>query len=307
MAYWYVVTGKGDVIGLADGQGKAIQSYHYDLWEVPDEPARFFPGQAVQGSTAVPQPLGYRGYVYDAESQTYWLSVRQYDPGQRRFLQPDPSEQDGVQSYVYCHDDPIDCSDPSGLGDGTGGELSADMGASLPGDVAMTQVGETAALEGAAQADEVMPEYVPGSGAYSSGEMEPYEGEVPDEGLSHEAYDEAAGQGAAAPRIRGTNEPKQTTSRAKFRKATIQAAWDNAEVGPNGGRLCPTCKTELTVLPSSGEPRDWDIDHEPPWSKREFPPDVARADARANYQEGTRLECPTCNRSAGNRRFGGIG
>ena len=131
--YWYVVTGKGYVIGLVDGQGKAIQSYHYDLWEVPDEPARFFPGQAVQGSTAVPQPLGYRGYVYDQETQSYWLSVRQYDPGLRRFLQPDPSELDGAThcggypGYVYCGDDPLDCSDPSGLWDVLGREVASAM------------------------------------------------------------------------------------------------------------------------------------------------------------------------------------
>jgi len=50
----------------------------------------------------------------------YWLSVRYYDPSLRRFLQPDPSALDGVRSYVYCHNDPADCSDPTGLAGGLG-------------------------------------------------------------------------------------------------------------------------------------------------------------------------------------------
>jgi len=45
----------------------------------------------------------------------YWLTTRSYDPALERFLQPDPSALDGVRSYTYCHDDPIDCADPSGL------------------------------------------------------------------------------------------------------------------------------------------------------------------------------------------------
>lgn len=70
----------------------------------------------------MPQPLRYRGYVYDREllghgeaSGWYWLSVRHYDPATGRFLQPDPSEREGTRSYVYCGDDPLDCADPSGL------------------------------------------------------------------------------------------------------------------------------------------------------------------------------------------------
>jgi RHS repeat-associated protein len=47
--------------------------------------------------------------------QWYWLTSRYCDPLLRRFLQPDPSSRDGVRSYVYCHDDPANCSDPSGL------------------------------------------------------------------------------------------------------------------------------------------------------------------------------------------------
>ena len=102
--------------------------------------------------------------------------------------------------------------------------------------------------------------------------------------------------------LRGTNEKGQLTSRGSWRRATVDQAWEGAEPGPTGGRLCPTCSTEVTVPPRSGQPRDWDINHHPAWSKREFKPDVTRQEVLDNYQEGTSLECPSCNRSAGNRR-----
>jgi len=70
----------------------------------------------------VPQPLLYAGYVYDREfhgpgeaAGWYWLSVRHYDPALGRFIQPDPSEQEGTRSYAYAGDDPLDATDPSGL------------------------------------------------------------------------------------------------------------------------------------------------------------------------------------------------
>ncbi len=46
------------------------------------------------------------------------LGQHEYDPSLKRFVQPDPSAQDGVRSYVYCHDDPVNCADPSGLAGG---------------------------------------------------------------------------------------------------------------------------------------------------------------------------------------------
>lgn len=42
------------------------------------------------------------------------------------------------------------------------------------------------------------------------------------------------------------------------------------------------------------------LSHNPSWTNREFPPDVTRQEVLDNYQDGTSLECPSCNRSAGN-------
>ena len=100
---------------------------------------------------------------------------------------------------------------------------------------------------------------------------------------------------------KGTNKSGDVTNRAGYWKATVQDAWDNATSGPTGGRLCPTCGTEVTVEPFSGTRRDWDVSHNPSWTRREFPDNVDRKRVREDYQEGTDLECPGCNRSRGNR------
>jgi len=131
--YWYVVDGKGNVTGLIDGAtGQLVCQYGYDAWGKPVLGARDEEGYNVH------QPLRYRGYWYDGWGtdttgtwdsgpwRWYGLPARPYDPDLKRFLQPDPSSQDGVRSYVYCHDAPLDCADPSGL---TGGEGGGEPGA----------------------------------------------------------------------------------------------------------------------------------------------------------------------------------
>jgi hypothetical protein len=82
-----------------------------------------------------------------------------------------------------------------------------------------------------------------------------------------------------------------------FRKQTIQDAWDNAANGPTGGKLCPTCDTEVNVPPGTG-PRDWHLDHQPPWSQRDHT-GMTRQQVLDDYNSGTRLECPHCNMSGG--------
>ena len=74
--------------------------------------------------------MRYRGYWWDgwdnalsgskdqgwdgAALPWYGLGPREYDPALGRFLQPDPASQDGVRSYVYAADAPLDLSDPNG-------------------------------------------------------------------------------------------------------------------------------------------------------------------------------------------------
>jgi RHS repeat-associated protein len=104
--YWNVLDGRGNVVALTDATGTVVDRYSNDLWGAP-----------TSISETVVQPLRYAGYWYDRELGWYWLSVRSYDPVLKRFLQPDPSMQDGTLSYVYVGDDPVDGIDPMGLGD----------------------------------------------------------------------------------------------------------------------------------------------------------------------------------------------
>jgi len=105
--YWYEVDGRGNVVALTDSTGKVVDRYAYDSWgELTSNDAT---------DETVPQQLRYAGYWYDEKLSWYWLSVRYDDPEIERFLQPDPSEQDGVRTYAYAGNDPIDAADPSGL------------------------------------------------------------------------------------------------------------------------------------------------------------------------------------------------
>ena len=102
--YYYVLDGQGNVVALTDSSGAVVDRYAYDQW-----------GSLTDISESVPQRLRYRGYWLDQELGWYWLSVREYDPALHRFLQPDPSEQEGLFSYAYAGDNPADLADPSGL------------------------------------------------------------------------------------------------------------------------------------------------------------------------------------------------
>ena len=102
--YWYEEDGRGNVVALTDINGNVMDRYSYDAWGYP-----------TSVSEQVPQRLRYAGYWYDQELGWYWVSVRAYSPALKRWLQPDPSQQDGVRTYVYADDDPIDITDPTGL------------------------------------------------------------------------------------------------------------------------------------------------------------------------------------------------
>ena len=79
---------------------------------------------------------------------------------------------------------------------------------------------------------------------------------------------------------------------SNFRKQTIQDDWDNAALGSAPGtKSCPTCNKDVTVAPGSG-PRDWDVDHQPPWSLRDLS-GMNRKQVLDDFNTDTRLECPS--------------
>jgi len=107
--YWYVLDGLGSVVALTSITGTVVDRYAYDSW-----------GEETSNDATdetVPQQLRYRSYYYDEKLTWYWVTTRYYDPEGMRWFQPDLSMQDGVRTYAYVDDDPIDWADPTGLSD----------------------------------------------------------------------------------------------------------------------------------------------------------------------------------------------
>ncbi len=71
------------------------------------------------GMVGLDQPFRYRGYVYDTETQWYYLQSRYYDPNTCRFISADVllSTGQGVighNSFAYCLNNPVGSFDDDG-------------------------------------------------------------------------------------------------------------------------------------------------------------------------------------------------
>ena len=113
--YYVVTNAQGDVVALVDGNGTVVVNYTYDAWGKL---------QAMTGSKASTvgkyNPIRYRGYVYDTETQLYYLNTRYYNPDMGRFINADGYEYldanaiNGLNLYAYCSNNPINNHDSTG-------------------------------------------------------------------------------------------------------------------------------------------------------------------------------------------------
>lgn len=109
--YYYVTNFRGDVIRIMDGSGAVVASYSYDPWGKVLS--------ATEDTTVAGQPIRYASYVYDTESQLYYLQARYYDPDTARFISRDPNGGSldnplSQNAYAYANDDPVNNVDPDG-------------------------------------------------------------------------------------------------------------------------------------------------------------------------------------------------
>ena len=117
VTYYYVKNLQGDVTAIVDGSGAAVATYVYDAWGnlISDEPAANTIGHL--------NPIRYRGYVYDPESDLYYLQSRYYDPEIGRFINGDNPANLGVKGllsynlFTYCGNNPVMGYDPYGCWD----------------------------------------------------------------------------------------------------------------------------------------------------------------------------------------------
>ena len=101
---------QGDVMSIVDPQGEVVAEYEYDPY-----------GNILTatGPLADVNPLRYRGYVYDTETQFYYLQSRYYDPEIGRFLNADAYASTGQgilgnNMFAYCGNNPIINADMEG-------------------------------------------------------------------------------------------------------------------------------------------------------------------------------------------------
>ena len=117
VTYYYVKNLQGDVTAIVDGSGATVATYVYDAWGnlISDEPAENTIGHL--------NPIRYRGYVYDSESDLYYLQSRYYDPEIGRFINGDNPANLGVKGllsynlFTYCGNNPVMGYDPYGCWD----------------------------------------------------------------------------------------------------------------------------------------------------------------------------------------------
>ena len=110
--YFFQRNIQGDVVGVYDSTGTKVVGFRYDA----------FGRCTVIGDVNLAQwcKIRYRGYYYDTETGFYWVQTRYYNPDWCRWISPDEVEflnykkALGINLYLYCFNDPVNFSGPSG-------------------------------------------------------------------------------------------------------------------------------------------------------------------------------------------------
>ena len=107
--------GQGNCILLTDVSGAIREQYDYDAFGMPYYHSAF--GGRLGGSAQWGNRFLFTGREWLQDLRIYDYRARQYQPELGRFLQPDPKEFSAgdYNLYRYCHNDPVNKSDPTGL------------------------------------------------------------------------------------------------------------------------------------------------------------------------------------------------
>ena len=111
--YLYETNIFGDIIRMYSEEGVIVAEYQYDAY------GNTYILRNVDGIAEI-NPLRYRGYYYDSETQLYWVSSRYYSPELCRWISPDsieyldPQSINGLNLYAYCGNNPVNRFDSNG-------------------------------------------------------------------------------------------------------------------------------------------------------------------------------------------------
>jgi RHS repeat-associated protein len=118
--YYYLTDAQGSIVRIVDNTGAPVAGYSYDPYGV----LRSSTGTGTGDTTiTTANPLRYTAGYRD-DSGLYKMGFRYYDATLGRFTQPDPSGQE-ANPYLYSQANPINGTDPTGLG------LFGDIGGAL--------------------------------------------------------------------------------------------------------------------------------------------------------------------------------
>ncbi|MED4404101.1 DNRLRE domain-containing protein [Metabacillus fastidiosus] len=110
-SFYYITNYHGDIIQIVDENGSEVANYSYDPW-----------GKMLslnESPEVKEQPLGYASYIYDRESEMYYLKARYYETSTARFISRDSNTGNldnplSQNLYIYVNSNPVIFSDPSG-------------------------------------------------------------------------------------------------------------------------------------------------------------------------------------------------
>lgn len=107
--YFYLHDRLGSVRQLINTSGNVVRLYTYNPF-----------GETLETNGSFANPFRFSGQFFDDEIDEYYLRARQYDPYIYRFTSRDPvqgkfEEPLTLHKYLYCGNNPINCTDPRGL------------------------------------------------------------------------------------------------------------------------------------------------------------------------------------------------